>query len=192
MTLLILGLVLFLGVHSVRIVAEPWRTAQIARRGEGPWKGVYSLASLAGLALIIWGYADARGMPTLLWVPPTWARHAAALLTLPGFVLVTAAYVPGNRIKAAIGHPMIVGVKLWAFAHLVANGTLHALLLFGAFLTWAVLDYAAARRRDRVAGTTRAAGSVGRDLVTVAIGAGAWALFALLLHGVLIGVRPFG
>ncbi len=192
MTLLIAGLVVFLGAHSVRIFADPWRTRTIARVGEGPWKGIYSLVSLAGFALIVWGYGMARGTPVVLWTPPVWTRHLAALLTLPAFVLVTAAYVPGNRLKAAVGHPMIAGVKVWAFAHLVANGMLADVVLFGAFVAWAVVDFAASRRRDRLAGRTYPAGRVGGDLAVVGIGIVAWAVFAFVLHGPLIGVRPFG
>jgi len=188
---LILGLLMFLGVHSVRIVGDGWRTAQIARFGEPLWKGVYSLAAAVGLALIIWGYHLAHAQPVVLWTPPSWMRYLGGLLTVPAFVLLAAAYVPGNRIKAAVGHPMVAGVKLWAFAHLLANGTLAALLLFGAFLAWAVADFAHARKRDRAAGTHYPAGSAPRDVVVVLVGFLAWALFAFLLHGWLIGVPPF-
>ena len=117
MIYLILGLILFLGVHSVRVFADDWRKVQIARLGEGPWKGLYSLASLAGFALVIWGYGQARHDPVVLWDPPLWTLYLAAPLTLLTFVLVTAAYVPGTRIKACLGSPMVLGVKLWAFAH---------------------------------------------------------------------------
>ena len=189
---LIVGLVIFLGAHSVRIFAEPWRTRQIARLGQQRWKGLYSLVSLAGFALIVWGYGVSRADPVNLWDPPAWTRHAAALLTIITFVLWTAAYVPGNRIKAALGHPMILGVKVWALAHLISNGGLADVVLFGAFLVWAVLDFRAARQRDRAAGTRYPSGSVGRDLSTLVIGLIAWWAFAQYLHGWLIGVRPFG
>jgi uncharacterized membrane protein len=189
---LILGLILFLGAHSVRIVADDWRTAQIARLGEGPWKGLYSLASLAGFALIVWGYGQARLDPTVLWNPPVWTRYLAAPLTLLAFVLVTAAYVPGTRIRAWLGSPMVLGVKLWAFAHLIANGTLAAVALFGSFLVWAVVDFASNRRRDRATGVAVPAGSSGRDAVATLIGVAAWVLFAFWLHGWWLGVRPFG
>ena len=192
MTVLLLGLLVFLGTHSVRIFADDWRTRQIARRGEGAWKGIFSAASTIGLVLIVWGYGIARAQPAVLWTPPVWGRHLAGLLNLVAFVLVAAAYVRGNAIKAKLGHPMVLGVKVWAFAHLLANGTLHAVALFGAFLAWAVADFASARRRDRKAGTTYPAGSLARDAMTVAGGVVAWAAFALLLHGWLIGVRPFG
>ncbi len=192
MTWLILGLVLFLGVHSVRIVADGWRTATLARVGEGVWKGLYALASLAGFALIVWGYDEARMAPVDLWFPPLWTRHLAALLTLPAFVLLVAAYVPGNHLKAALGHPMLAGTKLWALAHLASNGRLADLLLFGGFLVWSALCFRAARRRDRAAGLARPAASGARTALAIAAGVIAWAAFALYLHGALIGVRPFG
>ncbi len=192
MTTLIAGLVLFLGAHSVRIFAEGWRSAQIARAGLGAWKAIYSIVSLAGFAMIVWGYGQTRLAPVDLWFPPVWTRHAAALLTLPAFVLLAAAYVPGTRIKAAVGHPMVAGVKLWAFAHLLSNGRLGDVVLFGAFLAWAIADFIASRRRDRAAGTRYAVGPVSRDVLAVAIGVVAWAAFAFVLHGWLIGVRPFG
>jgi uncharacterized membrane protein len=192
MTLLILGLVLFLGAHSVRIVAEPWRVRTIARMGEGAWKGVYSLLSLAGFVLLVWGYGEARQMPTVLWASPTWSRHLAALLMLPSFILLAAAYVPGNGLKAKLRHPMVLGVKVWALAHLLANNTLADLLLFGGFLVWAVLDFRAARGRDRAAGTPAPAWRALPTVVTVAIGVGLWVAFSLWLHVWLFGVRPFG
>ncbi len=192
MTLLVAGLVLFLGAHSVRIFADDWRTRTIARTGEARWKTVYSLVSLAGFVLIVWGYGAARETPVAVFAPPVWARHLASLLTLPAFVLLAAAKGPANRIRAAVGHPMVAGVKLWAFAHLLANGTLADVVLFGSFLAWAIADFVAARRRDRAAGTAPAPGSIGATLVATAIGLAAWALFAFVLHGPLIGVRPFG
>ena len=192
MTWLIAGLIVFLGVHSVRIVGDDWRTAQIARRGPKAWKGIYTVLSLIAFALIVYGYGLARQAPVVVYAPPTWLRHLGAVLTLPAFILVTAAYVPGTRIKRAVGHPMVLGVKVWAVAHLLANGTLADLVLFGSFLVWAVFNYAAAKRRDRAAGTVYAAGPVSRDAKAVVIGLIAWAVFAFWLHGLLIGVRPFG
>jgi uncharacterized membrane protein len=176
----------------VRIFADGWRTRQLARLGEGKWKGLYSVVSAVGLVLIVWGYGLARAEPTVLWMPPLWTRHVAALLTVPAFILIVAAYVPGNRIKAGLGHPMVAGVKVWAFAHLLANGTLAGVILFGAFLAWAMADFASARRRDRRAGTVYPAGTIARDAVAVIVGLVAWAAFAFYLHGWLIGVRPFG
>ncbi len=192
MTLLIVGLVLFLGIHSVRIVADNWRSAQIARLGPNAWKGLYSLVSIIGFVLLVVGYGVARQSPVILYTPPLWMRHLASVLTIPAFILLVAAYVPGTRIKRALGHPMVLGVKLWALAHLLANGALADLVLFGSFLVWAVFNYAAARRRDRVAGKVYATGPVTRDAIAVVVGLGAWAAFAFWLHGPLIGVRPFG
>jgi len=192
MTLLILGLLVFLATHSTRIVADDWRAATIARVGEKPWKGIYSLLSIAGFALIVIGYGAARQSPVVLYVPPVWTRHLAALLTIPAFVLLVAAYVPGNALKRAVGHPMVAGVKLWALAHLLANGTLADVLLFGGFLVWAVFSFTAARRRDRRAGVTYPAGRGSRTAVTVVVGLLAWGAFAFALHRPLIGVAPFG
>ena len=190
MLILVAGLVLFLGVHSARIVAEPARRRFIAERGENAWKGIYSLVSLVGLVLIVVGYRAAPDV--ILWVPPVWLRHVALVLTAIAFVLVAAAYVPGNRIRAAVGHPMVLGVKVWAFAHLLANGTLASVVLFGAFLAWAVADFVAARRRDRADGVERgaASGSLGATFATVAVGLVAWVAFAGWLHRILIGVSP--
>jgi len=192
MALLILGLLLFLGVHSVRIVADDWRGRRIARTGLKPWKGLVTLVSLAGFALIVWGYGQARQAPVTLYSPPLWTRHLAAALMVLSFILLTAAYVPGTRIKRAVGHPMVAGVKTWAFAHLLANGTLADVVLFGSFLVWAIADYVSARRRDRVAGVVYLAGSIMQDVKAVVIGIIAWVVFAFWLHGWLIGVRPFG
>lgn len=190
MTVLVLGLVLFLGMHSVRIVADGWRGARVAAMGLGPWKGLYSLVSLIGLVLIVWGFGLARQAPVDLWHPPAWTRHLASLLTWVAFVLIVAAYVPRSRLRAAIGHPMVAGVKLWALAHLLSNGRLADVVLFGAFLLWAVLDFRSARRRDRVSGAPARAGLWANDLVTVVVGTVAWYVFAMYLHQPLIGVRP--
>lgn len=192
MTLLILGLVIFLGVHSTRIFAEDWRMAQVARLGEKGWKGAYAMASLVGFVLLVWGYGLARQSPVPLWTPVAGLRHLASLLTLLAFVLIAAVYVPRNSLKARIGHPMVVGVKVWALSHLLANHTLADLLLFGGFLVWAVLCFRAARRRDRAAGTTYPAGTLQGNLLTAVVGVVGWVVFAMWLHAPLIGVRPFG
>jgi uncharacterized membrane protein len=189
MAYLILGLVLFLGVHTVRIVADGWRTQTIARIGEGPWKGLYSVVSLVGFGLIIWGFSQARMAPTPLWSPPMGMRHLAWLLTWLAFVLLVAAYVPGNHFKAWVHHPMVLAVKTWALAHLLANGNLADVLLFGSFLVWAVFDFASARRRDRAAAVRYAPGRVVPTLITLVVGTLAWAGFAMWLHGMWIGIR---
>jgi uncharacterized membrane protein len=191
MSVLILGLVLFLGVHSVRIYADGWRSAQITRLGEGAWKGIYSVLSIVGFSLVVWGYGLARQQPVPLWTPQLWARHLASLLTLVAFVLLAAAYVPRNGIKSRVHHPMVLGVKVWALAHLLANHTLADVLLFGSFLVWAVLDFRAARARDRSGQVSYAPGTLAGTLITVAGGVVAWAVFAMWLHAMLFGVRPF-
>lgn len=191
MSVLIAGLLIFLGVHSVRIFADEWRSRQVARLGENRWKTLYSLISALGLGLIIWGVGLTRADPVMVWAPAAGMRHLAALLTLPAFILLTAAYVRGNRIKRLVGQPMAAGVALWALAHLLANGRLSDLLLFGGFLGWSVLAYAAAQSRDRLAGVSYAAGSFARLAVTVIIGIVAWAGFAVYLHVWMIGLRPF-
>lgn len=191
---LVLGLLIFLGVHSVRIVAEDWRGRMIVRLGEGAWKGIYSVLAALGLALIVFGYGQARLAPDVLWSSPVWARHLAALLMLVALVLLAAAYVPGNALKARLKHPMVLSVKVWALAHLLANNTLADLCLFGGFLVWAALDFRAARARDRAAQPSGATpkGGLGVTLVTVVAGLAVWAALAFGGHAWLFGVRPFG
>ncbi len=192
MVYLVLGLVFFLGLHSVRILADGWRTRTIAQVGPNTWKAVFSVAALVTFGLIVWGFGLARAQPVQLWSPPVAMRHLASPLTLLAFVLLAAAYVPGNSIKARLHHPMVLGVKVWALAHLLANGNLAHVVLFGAFLLWSVLDFSSLRRRDRAAGTVYAAGRLGPTLVTLVAGAAAWVVFALWLHGWWIGIRPVG
>ncbi len=192
MTELLLGLLLFLGVHSVRIMADDWRSQSITRWGKGAWMVLYSVASLAGLLLVVRGFSAARMHAVYLWHPPMAMRHIAALLTLLAFVLFVAAYVPRNAIKARLHHPMVLGVKLWALAHLLANGNLAHGVLFGSFLLWAVLSFKAARGRDKALAIVYPAGTVGGTALTVVLGALAWAVFAFWAHGAWIGVRPLG
>ena len=192
MAILFLGLILFLGVHSVRIFADGWRSATIARIGAMPWKGLYSVVSIIGFVVLVWGFRVARADTLVLWSPPVWTRHIAALLMMGSFILLVAAYVPHNSLKARLHHPMVLGVKTWALAHLMANGVAADVVLFGAFLIWAVLSFRAARQRDRAANTVYPPGNAAWTAITVAVGLVAWSVFALLLHGPLIGVRPFG
>jgi len=189
---LIAGLLLFLGVHSTRVFANDWRSKTIARIGEKPFKGVYALLSIAGFVLLVWGYGQARQQGVMLWNPPTAMRLIAWLLTLVAFVLLAAAYVPGNQIRAKLHHPMVLGTKVWALSHLLANGSLANTVLFGSFLLWSVLLFSASRKRDRLAQTVYPAGNAGATALTVAAGLIAWAIFAFWLHRVLIGVSPFG
>ena len=192
MAYLILGLLIFLGTHSVRIVADDWRTRMRARIGEQTFKGIYSILSLIGFVLIVWGFGMARDTPTQLWQPPTATRHVAALLNGLAFVLLAAAQVPGNSIKARLHHPMVLGVKTWAFAHLISNGNLAHVVLFGSFLAWAVVDYISSRRRDRAQGIQYPAGTASATALTVLAGVVAAGVFAMWLHGLLIGIKPFG
>lgn len=190
MAFLILGLVIFLGVHSIRIFASDWRRRQITRLGEGPWKGLYALISLIGLVLIVVGFGAARMNPVLLYVPPAWLRHLNSVFTLIAFVLVAAAYVPRNHFKQGIGHPMLAGIKAWALGHLLSIGMLRDVVLFGAFLAWAILDFAASRRRDRAGGAVYPAGTLAGDILTIVAGVIVWALVAFWLHQLLIGMNP--
>lgn len=185
--LFLVGLVGFLGLHSARIVAEPQRQRFMAARGEAVWKGAYSAASLGFFLLLLWGFARVRYQFPPLWTPPTGLRHAVALLMLPAFWLLAAAYVPRNHFKAALKHPMTLAVKLWALAHLLVNPSLPELLLFGGFLLWSVLLFRAARRRP----SNPIQPSLGASLLTMAIGTAAYAGFAFWLHAAWLGVRPF-
>ena len=198
MAWLILGLMLFLGVHSVSIVAPHARNRWVQRVGEGPWKGLYTLVSIVGFGLIVWGYGQAREAPVLLYSLPGGFRHLAALLMLPVFVLLFAAYLPG-RIQALVKHPMLLAVKFWALAHLLAQsvtgGTLADALLFGGFLVWAIADRISVKRRAAAGllrslplGPPRAL----NDAIALVGGLVVYALFAFWLHAALFGVRPFG
>jgi uncharacterized membrane protein len=191
MGLLVLGLLAFLGVHSVKMLAPAWRAGMIARLGPFGWRAGYSVVSLVGLGLIILGFAQA-GPEAPLYAPPLFLRHLNALFTLAAFILIAASYVPANHLKAAIGHPMLAGVKLWAFGHLLANGTPRDILLFGAFLFWAIADFAVSRRRDRAACVVYPPGTALGDVIAAIAGGGFWALFAFSLHQRWIGVAPFG
>ena len=191
MVFLILGLVLFLGSHLMRPLAPAQRERWIAQWGENGWKMRYTLVSLVGFILIIWGYGQARASGIQVWFPPLGMKHANSLFTLVAMVLLAAAYIPRNHLKAALGHPMTLAVKVWAFGHLLAVGSLAGVVLFGSFLLWSVLVFKAARARDRAAGTRYAPGQWPATLATLVVGAGLWAVFAFWAHGVLIGVRLF-
>lgn len=192
MAVLLVGLILFLGMHSVRVVADGWRSRVVARIGAQPWKGLYSAVSGVGLGLVIWGFSLAREDGSVLWAPVPGATHWTASLTLLAFVLLTATYVPGNRIRGAVGNPMVLSVVFWSAGHLLANGRSQDLALFGGFLVWGLLDFIAATRRDRAAGKTMVEGSLVRDSLVIVIGFASWALFALVLHAWLFGVSPLG
>jgi uncharacterized membrane protein len=190
MYILLLGLVIFFGVHSVSIVNDPWRNRMAASLGEWTWKGAYALVAVAGFVLIVWGYGLARQEPVVLYTPPVWLHTVAMVLLVPVFPLLLATYLPG-RIQTAAKHPMLAATKLWAVAHLLANGMLADVLLFGAFLVWAVWDRISMKRR-----TQRPVPSVpparANDLIAVVGGLGFYAAFVFWLHGWLIGVPLVG
>lgn len=188
MTLLIIGLALFFATHSVAIVNEPWRNAMVARLGLGPWKGLYSLVSIAGFLLIVKGYAAARADPIVLYTPPGWLAHLALLLMLIVFPLLLATYLPG-RIKTRAKHPLLSATKFWALAHLFANGTLADVLLFGGFLLWAGVDRISVKHRAPRA-VPAAPASKYNDAIVIAGGLALYALFVLWAHRYLFGVSP--
>lgn len=190
MPILILGLVIFLGMHSVRIFADGWRTRLVARIGLKPWKAVYALVSLIGFVLLVYGFGLARHTPVLLYAPPLALQRLNALFVLVALVLFFAAHAPPNHFKAWLHHPMAAGVAVWAAGHLMATGSVHDVVLFGAFLVWAVADFSAGRRRDCAENAQYAAGTAKGDIGAVVIGVVVWALFAFWLHRLLIGVQP--
>lgn len=189
MLLLFLGLILFLGMHSVSIVAESFRD-RMAAKSEIAWKAIYGLVAIAGFILVIRGYAAARLDPIVLYSPPVWLRHIASLLLLPVFILFFAPYLPG-RIKTATKHPQLIAAKLWAIAHLLVNGTLADVVLFGSVLAWAVADRISLKRR-KPRPLPGAPESAINDVILVVVGLGAYAAFAFWLHAAWIGVAPFG
>ncbi|MDH3452256.1 MAG: NnrU family protein [Gammaproteobacteria bacterium] len=185
---LILGLAIFFAAHSVSIVNREFRNRAIAKLGEMPWKGVYSLISLVGFVLIVWGYGAARAEPILLYMPPLWLRYVALVLLLPVFPLLIAAYLP-SRISVVAKHPMLLAAKLWAVAHLLTNGMLADVLLFGAFLAWAVADRIAVKRREP-ATEAAAPSSPANDIIVSVAGVAVYLAFVLWLHAWLFGVAP--
>lgn len=185
---LLLGIVLFFGIHSASIVALPLRDT-LAAKSENGWKAIYSIVSLAGIVLIVRGYADLRQTPTVLYVAPFWLRHVAALLMLPVFAFFIAPYFPG-RIKTALQHPQLTAVKAWAVAHLLVNGTVADVLLFGSFLVWAVTDRISLKNRDARA-LPGAPESPVNDVIVIVFGLALYAVFAFWAHEYLFGLRPF-
>lgn len=190
MWLLIIGLALFLGVHSINLIAPTWRLHQIEKIGLTPWKAVYALLSLVGFVLIVMGYQAARLSSGYIWFAPGWTQHITALLMLVAFVFLVATYIKDSKIKARVGHPMLLATKTWAIAHLISNGSVADVLLFTPILGWAVAAFILHRRRDRHANRLRT-GSWKRDGFTAAIALVAYIIFTLYLHKILIGVQPF-
>ena len=213
MTLLLCGLFLFIATHSVRIFAEPLRTSLVARMGEWPYKGVLTVFSLLGFWLLLTGYAQARLETWVVWTPPAFLRHIIWLLMLFALVLLVAAYIPRNHLKKRLKHPMVLSVKVWALAHLLVNGQMHQMVLFGAFLVWAVLSFRAARKRDALAIALQSDGASSGEvtdatqvndapeapsaqwlstLLCLVIGGAAWAALLWRFHAEWFGVSPLG
>ena len=188
---MIVGLALFLGVHLLTTQRE-LRARLIARSGEGGYKIGYALVALLGLALIVWGFAWYRATGWIdVWTPPTAFKHITVALMLPAVILVVASYIRG-RIYLALKHPMLAGVKLWAAAHLLANGDLGSIILFGAFLAWAVFDRISLKHRSDAGAPPIPVGGIGNDLIAVAVGVVAYLALAFVFHPVVIGVPVVG
>jgi uncharacterized membrane protein len=190
MAILILGLVLVLGAHMLKAAAPDWRTAMVVRLGEGPYRGLYSLVSLAGLVLIVWGFGRAWQDPTFLYAPPTWGRHLAMALMIPALILVFSSVFPAAWIKRFVSHPLLAATMLWAVAHLFANGDLAGVVLFAAFFIWAVADRL---MQPATADPATVPGSPGRgDYAAIAVGLALYAALVGGLHFWLFGVSPVG
>lgn len=183
MTLFMIGLAVFFGTHLFTALARGARDGLIRRLGSGPYKGLYSLVSLGGLSLIVLGWPDADAK--VLYVAPYWFAHVAYGLMLVALILLAAAYLPKGRIAAASKHPMLAGVKIWAFAHLLVNGDVRSLILFGSFLAYAVIDRIMVMQRGV---ETPKAGPATNDVLAIAVGAGAWAAIYFVLHRHIAGV----
>lgn len=189
MLFLVWGLVIFLGTHSIRVTGDGLRDQLVQRIGPARFKAIYALSSLLGFALLVYGFGIARDMPVVLWAPPPAMKHLAYLLTLLAMVLMAAVYVPHNAIKAKLHHPMVLSVKVWALAHVLANGTLAHVVLFGSMLMWSVVLFKASRARDKRNQVVYAAGNKGATILTIEIGIAMWLVFIGWAHGWLIGVQ---
>lgn len=183
------GLIIFFGIHSISIVSAEWRNNMVEKLGDGAWRGLYSLVAIAGFILMVWGYGQVRYDSPMLYTPPIWLQHISLILLLPVFPLLIATYFPG-RIQATVKHPMLLAVKIWAFAHLLANGELVSVILFGVFLGWAVVDRISLKKRPKrpIPGAPAARYN---DSVAIVGGIGLYVAFTLWLHELLIGVSPF-
>jgi len=185
---LIVGIVLFFGGHSAAIVAPSWRNAMVERLGAIPWKALYAVVALVGIVLLVKGYGELRWTSTVLYTPPEWLRHVGMLLLLPVFPLLIATYLPG-RVQSAVGHPMLLAVKIWALSHLLMNGRVVDVVLFGAFLAWAVADRIAVKRRTaRPAAAPVLPATTVNDAIVIVGGLAVYVAFVLWLHAWLIGV----
>ncbi|MBB4167795.1 NnrU family protein [Rhizobium sp. BK538] len=191
MALLIVGIVIFLGLHLIRVIAPGLRQSMIDRLGENGWKGVYSVVSILSLILLIYGFGQARQVTGMLYDPPVWMAHIALTLMLLAMICLAASLLPAGHIAVKTKHPMVLSVKIWALSHLLANGETSSVLLFGAFLAWGVILRIALKRRERAGELTRRPFVSGKyDLYAAIIGVVAWALITFKLHELLIGVAP--
>jgi len=188
---MILGLAAFVVPH-VFVTRREARAATIARFGEGGYKALFSLVAIVGVVLIAWGFARYRATGWIdVWSPPTWMRHVTVALMWPATIFVVAAYIPGN-IKRRLKHPMLVGVKLWAFAHLLSNGDLGSIVLFGAILAWAVFDRISLKRRTDPGGPPIPIGGWGNDVAAIVVGTLVYLALGFVFHPLVIGVPVFG
>ena len=185
MITLVIGLVIFLGIHSARVFAPGFRDNTIASRGEGAWKGIYTIISLIGFVILIYGYGQARLENVFFYSAPTWFAHILILLMVPVMILLVASQLPAGRIKKAVKNPMLLATKIWALGHMAVNGDLASWLLFGSFLAWAVIVLISTKRRGQTFPVETATSS---DVISVVVGIGAWALFAFWAHQWLFGV----
>ena len=191
LAVLISGLVVFIGAH-VFVTRRDARAALIARIGEWPYKGLFALVSLLGLVLIVWGFGRYLHAGYIqLWSPPTWMRHVTVALVWPAAILVTAAYIPGD-IKRTLKHPMLVGIKLWALAHLLSNGDLGGIILFGSILAWAVFDRITLKRRTDAGGPPIPVGGRRNDVIAIVVGTILYLALGLVFHPLFIGIPVFG
>jgi uncharacterized membrane protein len=187
----ILGLVVFLGAH-VFVTMRDHRAAVVARIGEWPYRGLFSLVSIIGIVLIGYGFAAYRAAgPIAVWYPPGWTRHIVVALMWPASIMIAAAYIPGN-IKRVLKHPMLVGVKTWAFAHLCANGDLGSIILFGSVLAWAVYDRITLKRRKDAGAPPIPIGGTKNDIIAIVVGTVIYLALGFVFHPVVIGVPAFG
>jgi uncharacterized membrane protein len=190
LAIMILGLAVFIGAH-VLVTLREQRAGVIARLGEGPYKGLFSLVSLIGIVLIAYGFARYRAAGMIeVWYPPTWMRHITVLLMWPAVVCVVAAYIPGE-IKRVLKHPMLVGVKLWALAHLLSNGDLGSIILFGSILGWAVFDRISLKRRSDPGAPQIPSGGRGNDVLAVIVGTLLYLALGFWFHPYVIGAPAF-
>ena len=191
LAIMIFGLAVFTGAHAF-VTRRDQRAALIARFGEGSYKGLFSLISIVGVLLIAWGFARYRATGWIdVWYPPLWTRHIVVALMWVASVCLVAAYSPG-KIKATLKHPMLVGVKIWAAAHLIGNGDLGSIILFGSILAWAVFDRISLKRRTDAGGPKIPVGGVGNDVIAVVVGIVVYLALAFAFHPVVLGIPVIG